>query len=105
MRVFIRRRNGCSYFGGYYVQPHICSVFIIYYQSFYDEKIFGDCNIVNCHYDEHNNRIQLRTTYEFFPEYYGHVTAGSITNLTNGSTLLEDAKNMSAIQGTMNQTN
>lgn len=39
------------------------------------------------------------------PNIMGNVTAGSITNLTNGSTLLEDAKNMSAIQGTMNQTN
>ncbi|HJR85681.1 MAG TPA: hypothetical protein VJ772_09995 [Nitrososphaeraceae archaeon] len=31
-----------------------------------------------------------------------NVTAGSITNLTNGSTSLGDANNMSAIEGTIN---
>jgi hypothetical protein len=31
-------------------------------------------------------------------------TTGSVINLTNASSSLEDAKNMSAIEGTMNQT-
>jgi len=38
------------------------------------------------------------------PNVMGNVTAGSITNLTNGSASLEDAKNMSIMEGTMNQT-
>lgn len=38
------------------------------------------------------------------PNIMGNVTAESITNLTNGSASLGDANNMSAIQGTMNQT-
>jgi hypothetical protein len=38
------------------------------------------------------------------PNIMGNVTAGSITNLTNGSASLGDANNMSVIEGTMNQT-
>ena len=34
----------------------------------------------------------------------GNGTTGAVTNLTNASSSLEDAKNMSAIEGTMNQT-
>lgn len=35
-------------------------------------------------------------------QFTSNVTAGSITNLTNGSTSLGDANNMSAIEGTIN---
>ena len=34
----------------------------------------------------------------------GNGTTGSVINLTNASSSLEDAKNMSSIEGTMNQT-
>jgi hypothetical protein len=38
------------------------------------------------------------------PNNMGNGTTGAVTNLTNASTSLQDAKNMSAIEGTMNQT-
>ena len=38
-----------------------------------------------------------------YPNIMGNVTAGSITNLTNGSASLGDANNMSVIEGTMNK--
>lgn len=34
----------------------------------------------------------------------GNGTTGSVVNLTNASSSLEEAKNMSVIEGTMNQT-
>lgn len=34
----------------------------------------------------------------------GNGTTGSVVNLTNASSSLEDAQNMSAIEGTMNAT-
>lgn len=34
----------------------------------------------------------------------GNGTTGSVVNLTNASSSLQDAQNMSAIEGTMNQT-
>jgi hypothetical protein len=38
------------------------------------------------------------------PNNMGNGTTGAVINLTNASSSLEDAKNMSAIEGTMNQT-
>ena len=35
----------------------------------------------------------------------GNGTTGAVVNLTNASSSLEDARNMSVIEGTMNQTN
>jgi hypothetical protein len=39
------------------------------------------------------------------PNNMGNGTTGAVINLTNASSSLEDAQNMSAIEGTMNQTN
>lgn len=38
------------------------------------------------------------------PPDIGNGTTGSVVNLTNASSSLEDAQNMSAIEGTMNAT-
>jgi hypothetical protein len=38
------------------------------------------------------------------PNNMGNGTTGAVINLTNASSSLEDAQNMSAIEGTMNQT-
>lgn len=38
------------------------------------------------------------------PNILGNVTSGSIANLTNASSSLEDPQNMSVIEGTMNAT-
>jgi hypothetical protein len=59
-----------------------------------------DLNVVFCHYEGHDNAQSENTS----PNNMGDGTTDAVTNLTNASSSLEDAKNMSAIEGTINQT-